>query len=197
LWSLTGFQAFDGWWGGPFDSTSWFIGLIMTLYLVYPMLSKAVRRWPHITIILALLVTVFSRYMVNRWDFLPGGHEGQPLKWFPPCQLFWFVLGIYLVRVLKPDFWLCINRVGRIAPFLAFFSEISFPLFLVHFPLLSIITYHDRWGMSRLMAIAVWLVVSILISWLILVITNKYVGRKRISRRLFKRKPKRKPQAAV
>ena len=180
LWSLSGFQAFTGRFGGAIVGTAWFIGLIMTLYLLYPFLSRAVKRWPHITIILALSLTVLSRYIVGRWDILPGGAAGSPLKWFPLCQLFWFVLGIYLVRVLKVDFWLCMNRVGRIAAGLAFASELSFPLFLVHFPLLRMVLYHDVWGLNESVSILVWFIVSILISWLIVVITNRFVPRKRI-----------------
>jgi peptidoglycan/LPS O-acetylase OafA/YrhL len=183
LLSISGFSAFAGRWGGPFVGTSWFIGLIMTLYLLHPFVSRGIKRWPHLTIVLALSLTALSRYIiVERWDILPG----LPLAWFPLCQLFWFVLGIYLVRVLKQGFWLCLNRVGRIiAPILAFISEISFPLFLVHLPLLGIITNHDRLGISQSASIVVWLVVSIVTSWIILITTNRLVPRERITRRLF------------
>ena len=39
--TLTGFYAFAGEWGGPFIATSWFLGLIVVMYSIYPALSCA------------------------------------------------------------------------------------------------------------------------------------------------------------
>lgn len=183
LWSITGFTAFAGKWGGPFVQTSWFIGLIMTLYMLYPFLSKSIKRRPHMTIVFALLLSICSRYTIERWDLLLG----SPLKWFPLCQLFTFALGIYLVNVLKADSWLCINKVGRMASVLAFVSGISFPLFLVHYPLLSIVGGADALGISESSAISIWFLASGLASWLILLISERYFSRDRILGMLFRR----------
>ncbi len=40
VWSATGLYAFAGKWGGPFLPTSWFIALIVALYLIYPFMAQ-------------------------------------------------------------------------------------------------------------------------------------------------------------
>jgi len=45
--SITGFYAFAGKWGGPFVGTSWFIGVIISMYLLYPVISILIKKWPH------------------------------------------------------------------------------------------------------------------------------------------------------
>lgn len=86
-----------GLWGGPFLPTSWFIGLIMAMYLVYPLLSYAVRQKPYTTILLTFVVSTFARFIPGQYQLLPH----RPLDWFPLCRLFEFTLGIFLAHVIN------------------------------------------------------------------------------------------------
>lgn len=69
--SVSGFYAFLGRWGGPFVKTSWFIGPIITMYLMYPYISKGIRRHPNIAIILLLFVSILSRSIIGQYSILP------------------------------------------------------------------------------------------------------------------------------
>jgi peptidoglycan/LPS O-acetylase OafA/YrhL len=178
--SITGTHAFVGQWGGPFSNPSWFIGLLMVLYLFFPYLSKSVRHHPHITIVAMLLVSVLSRAILGHYEILPH----RPLDWFLLCRVFEFSLGIYLARIIKPYLWLCINGSSRIESVFQFVANISFPLFLVHYPLLLIIPYLSARGVHQLIAIVVFLGISIITSWVILLITNR-LSREAVLRKVF------------
>ena len=90
---------------------------------------------------------------------------------------------MYLAHSIKPKFWLSLNKVGPLAPILAFISDISLPLFLVHFPLMFLITHFTRAGVKTILAVTIYLVVCIIISYIILLI-DKLVPRKAILARL-------------
>jgi peptidoglycan/LPS O-acetylase OafA/YrhL len=181
IFSITGTHAFVGQWGGPFVNPGWFIGLLMVLYLFFPYLSRSVRHHPHITIGAMLLVSVLSRAILGQYDILPH----RPLDWFPLCRVFEFSLGIYLASVIKPDLLLCINGSRRITSILKFIADISFPLFLAHFPLLIIITYLSKQGTHQIIAIVIFLFTSIITSWVILIVTNR-LPRGAILRKVFR-----------
>ncbi|MEK7109873.1 MAG: acyltransferase family protein [Patescibacteria group bacterium] len=168
LVSITGFYAFIGKWGGPFVATSWFIGLIITMYFLYPFISKKIQNKPHATLIALLLISVLSRILLGRYNILPT----RPLDWFPLARIFEFSLGVYLVNIIKKDFWLCMNNFKKIGRIFAFISEISFPLFLIHYPLLFLIKYFSRFT-DYYLAIILYLGVSVMISWVILILANK------------------------
>ena len=168
LAGITGFYAFIGKWGGPFVGTSWFIGLIITMYLLYPYISKKIQSRPHTTLITLLIISVLSRFLLGRYNILPT----RPLDWFPLSRLFEFSLGIYLVNIIKRDLWLCMNDFKKIGRILAFSSEISFPLFLVHYPLLFLVKYFSRFT-DYYLAIILYLGTSIMISWIIIILSSR------------------------
>ena len=178
--SITGLHAFCGQWGGPFVTTSWFIGLIMVLYLTFPYLSKSLKRHPHIIIITMLMVSIVSRIILGQYDILPK----RPLDWFPLCRIFEFSLGIYLAIMIKQGFWRCINGSKVVASISQFIANISLPLFLVHYPLLSIITFLANRGIPQSIAIVVFLGISVCASWVILLVTNR-LPRGLILRKIF------------
>lgn len=176
---ITGFHAYAGQWGGPFVTTSWFIGLIMTMYFCCPPISKAFQRSPHHTIIWIFFISVLSRLILGRYGF----HLYRPLDWFPLCRIFEFGLGIYLARILGPTTLAFIKTDRYIYPVFHFISDLSLPLFLVHFPLLSILKFFSESGINDIFSITVYLFISLIVSWIILII-DKSVPREKIIRRI-------------
>jgi len=166
--SVTAFCAFAGKWGGPFVPTAWYIGLIISLYILYPFISRGIKRKPHMVILTLLLISAMSRIILGHYNILPN----RPLDWFPLCRLFEFGLGIYLAEMVKPSVWSCANGNGRINSIFGFVGRLTFPLFLVHYPLLRIITGHSWLHISQEIAIVVFLVASVLVSWFILLLTQ-------------------------
>jgi peptidoglycan/LPS O-acetylase OafA/YrhL len=167
--TVSGGYAFAGQWGGPFVATSWFIALIMTMYLLFPFLSRAIKKRPASSFCLLLLISFLSRFILGRYDILPQ----RPLDWFPLCRIFEFSLGIYLA-ILLPKRWF--NDPGpslRSGSWISLISEISFPLFLAHYPLLSILRYLIVKGFHPALPICFFLLLSLTASWLILSIDRK------------------------
>jgi peptidoglycan/LPS O-acetylase OafA/YrhL len=121
--SITGMYAFVGEWGGPINGVSWFIGLIVILYLMYPSIMHQIEKHGCIALFVLLVISVWSR-----WFF---GHEaGRMTDWFPLCRVFEFGLGIFIAeRGLYPK-TLTTSRA------IYFLSNLSFYVFLIHVPLL-------------------------------------------------------------
>jgi len=168
---MTGFYAYAGRWGGPFLVTSWFIGLIMTLYLIYPFLGKMIRRSPHPAIIIILLTSVMVRLILGRYDILPN----RPLDWFPLCRVFEFSLGIYFVTIVRRSALFILN--GRCPAWMQkgmqYVNEISFPLFLLHYPLLYLIPAFTSRGIDPASSIAMYVTASCLLSRFVYTLDRK------------------------
>ena len=173
--SLTGFYAFAGEWGGPFVATSWFIGLIMTMYLLYPGLAWAIRRRSRTVTSVLLLISVLSRLVLGKYEILPT----RPLDWFPLCRIFEFSLGIYLARIFAGSTWQIPNFLSRPSSFVRLLGELSFPLFLIHYPLRFTIPYLTSHGANLWCAILVFLVMSTILSAIVLTI-DKCIPRRHI-----------------
>ncbi len=162
--SITGAYAFAGEWGGPFLKTSWFIALIMAMYIFFPVLSYGIKRRPFFSIILILLISALSRLILGKYGFL----QERPLDWFPLCRIFEFSLGIYLAVILPKKAYTFLDAPSHLGTVINFMGELSFPLFLVHYPNLFIIEYLPRLGLNQSMAICCYVFVSLLVSWIIL-----------------------------
>ncbi len=161
FYTLTGTYVFIGQWGGPLVPMSWFLGLIISMYLLFPFLSSSISRKPHISICILLIVSVLARLILGHYNFLPY----RPLDWFPLCRIFEFSIGIYLGIILKKSIWQsCNNMGGNIRNLVTFISELSFPLFLIHYPLKQIITLLSQ-KIPVVFSIAIYLFVCIGISW--------------------------------
>jgi peptidoglycan/LPS O-acetylase OafA/YrhL len=130
--NFAGFQIFfitNADWA-KINGTYWFIGLIVVLYFLFPIVYLAIKRHPHVSL-LSLFLMYVSSSLIMHYVFpqYTGGSD-----WFPLVHLFEFGLGIYMIqRGFYPKF----NSV-RI---LAFLGELSFYIYLVHSPLLSVIFY--------------------------------------------------------
>jgi peptidoglycan/LPS O-acetylase OafA/YrhL len=166
---LTATYAFMGKWGGPFVGTSWFLALIMSLYLLFPLLSRLIKTLPHTTIQLLFVVSVLSRLFLGQHDVLPM----RPLDWFPLCRIFEFTLGMYLVRVVPAMQWMQLRWLEPVAPMIAFVSEISFPLFLIHYPFMFVIKVLIQKGVNQGIAIGFFLALTCGLSWGLMLVDQR------------------------
>ncbi len=170
LLSLSGGFAYAGKWGGPFVGTSWFIALIMTMYIFYPFLSRQIKKNTIISISILFAISLLSRFILGSYKIIPM----RPLDWFPLCRIFEFSLGIFLAgRFLNKETSSNLVELSFLESFIKFISEISFPLFLVHYTLLDYIPYLMNKGISQLYSIIIFLIVSIAISYIILAIDKR------------------------
>lgn len=128
LWEFSGFNAFTGDWGGEINVSTWFIGLIVVLYLIYPYLSWMLKKYPMTTLICTFLITYGLRYFLNYYHI---GDASLP-RWLPLCNLFMFTLGIFIVQKRFYPQTVYNSKI------LLFLSELSFYVFLTHVTFLHI-----------------------------------------------------------
>lgn len=108
---------------------SWFLGVILVLYALWPLLTLAMARRPGLTLAATLAVSVAARVLASR--YIP--YE-RALDWFVPCRVFEFALGMWiartpaLMRVLEASS----SWPKRVVGVLAHAGAVSFPLYLVH-----------------------------------------------------------------
>jgi peptidoglycan/LPS O-acetylase OafA/YrhL len=199
--SLTGFYSWFGLWGGPYNSPSWFIGLIMSMYGLALPLLYAMKRQPHLTLLLLLAVSVASRWYVGQeglYVFDPSLYEnlkgwvyrwfgfmpGRPTDWFPPCRVFEFGLGIYLALVLPRGFWFKIDLPTFLNKSVTFLSDIAFPLFLIHYPFLFVVKFCvDEWSVPHWAAITLFMLSVSVIGWFLSRLDSQF-PRKQIEQKL-------------
>lgn len=171
LSSFSGFQAFLG---HPYvefiNAGGWFIGVIVFMYLLYPLLSKLVKLNSAYFIIGLMVISVVFRAMLG-WYWRDWY---RPQDWFPLCRVFEFGLGIWLVYAGKIEKLPKINiRWQRLFGFL---GEISFPLYLVHIPLLVMINSQSKpIVLFALIAVGVSIVIYCLDSWINEIVRNKRI----------------------
>lgn len=134
--NVLGTCAFLGQWGGPYLETGWFIGLIVALYLLFPFLSSAIRKNPHLTIIALFIISLAYRQHVAQnhqfYYFPPENH------WHPLSRIFEFGLGIYLAEVVPRTFWTIVKIQDSLSKKISYFAELSFPAYLLHYPVLGL-----------------------------------------------------------
>jgi peptidoglycan/LPS O-acetylase OafA/YrhL len=123
LRNFSGFQIFfitdDSW--QKINSTYWFIGLIISLYLLFPIIYTAIKKRPQLA--LAGLFAVYLASTAVMWYYFPQ-YTGIT-DWFPLCQVFTFGLGIFVIR--QGRYW------KAVAPrLLTITGELSFYVYLVH-----------------------------------------------------------------
>lgn len=178
--SLTGFYAWMGLWGGPYNPPSWFISLIISLYALFPLILLCMKRRPHTTLLVLLLISLGARYYVGQWgvpfmerSFMDqvegwlyrqyGFMPGRPGDWFPPCRLFEFGLGVYLALLLPKAVWFKLNLpIGAIVRTL---SDLSFPLFLVHYPFLFLVPSSMELGLPAGPSIMIYMALMFILAY--------------------------------
>ncbi len=125
LLAFTGMYSLAGRWSGPLNGVYWFIGLIMILYLIYPLIAESTRKWGYVALLGLLIISVLSRWYLGQIE-----GNGRMIDWFPLCRVFEFGLGVFIVeRELFPKA-LTTHKVVYIL------SNLSFYIFLIHSPLL-------------------------------------------------------------
>lgn len=182
--SLTGFYSWIGLWGGPYNSPSWFIALIMVMYALFPLLLFFFKRWPHWTLLSLFLISAGSRYYIGQegvpfvdqsvydnikgWFFRQYGFmPGRPGDWFPVCRVFEFGLGVYLALVLPKSFWFKLQTSQLIRP-VNYLSDLAFPLFLLHYPFMFMVLALKNSGLPLGFSIMVYLAGLMLLShWIV------------------------------
>lgn len=180
--SLTGFYAWFGLWGGPYNPPSWFIALIISLYALFPMMAFCLRRWPNTTLLILLLISLVSRWYVGRygvpfvanhwldnvegWVYrLYGFMPSRPGDWFILCRIFEFGLGTWLALKLKPSSWALLNGLPTfLKKTIAVLSDMSFALFLIHVPLLFLLTWLLKIGLNAAISIVLVLILCFLLA---------------------------------
>lgn len=105
---------------GPF----WFLTPLIFLYLMYPLLSYAMRKHPHISMIAIFAIAEASIYVMSQTTVFFEG-----ISWFPLCRLFEFSLGIYLFRIGLYSKMISKNSV------IIYLSSISFYAYLINEPM--------------------------------------------------------------
>jgi peptidoglycan/LPS O-acetylase OafA/YrhL len=116
---------------GKINITYWFIGLILSLYLLYPLLLYAIKKHPNISLISFFFISLASRWILYYiFPTFSGGWDA-----FPLCRFFNFGLGIYLIR--KGWFPKAIsNRT------IAFLGVMSFYVFLLEYPIICVTNFY-------------------------------------------------------
>ncbi|MFH0952671.1 MAG: acyltransferase family protein [Patescibacteria group bacterium] len=173
--SLVGFCSFINRFGGIFIETSWFIGLIVVLYLLFPIISRYMKDHPHLTIITLLLFSIFSLSIGQALFIVP---IYALVFLFPLSRIFEFGLGVYLVRLIKPKAWSYMNKYKQTGNIFNWVARISFPLFLVHHPLRFVLLRLDQLGTPLFVAVTVYVGISVLVSWLVLKLSEQIVAMK-------------------
>jgi len=174
--TFSGFGAFFGLWrgGNPYYfyhllNPSWFIGMIISLYLFFPLLRKFIQSYRIGAVISLLIVSIIFRTLLfgNFMAFMTAP------EWFPLGRVFEFGLGIYLGLVIKPDIWKILNTGLKKEKALKFLGEISFPLFLVHYPLQWIyLELLLKIGVKPFLAVILYLAASVWLSWFFLYLSK-------------------------
>ncbi|RXJ72792.1 acyltransferase [Veronia nyctiphanis] len=181
LGSVTGAYAWLGLWGGPYNPPSWFIGLIMAMYLLAVPLIGLFKWSPNVTLQFLFILSVFSRWYVGAEGVFPfddsvfddlkgwtyrqfGFMPGRPTDWFPLCRVFEFALGIYLALQVKHNFWFKLD-ISLLRKPVTFLSDIAFPLFLLHYPFMFLVMMFNDWGMNTSLSISMFLVFIVVMAW--------------------------------
>lgn len=170
--ALTGTYAIFGRWGGPFVGTSWFLCIIMSLYLAYPFLVRGFEKKPRQTLAILFAVSVGSRFLLGQVPLLPL----RPHDWFLLCRIFEFGLGIYLARTLPEKTWYVLNRNDNLDRFFNYLGELSFPLFLAHWPIFHTVKHMRSFGYSDEVWVSTFIVVSLVASMILLVIDKRLIS---------------------
>ena len=153
----------SGFMSSPFH-IQWFIGLIVFMYLIFPVLSKSMDEYPYITISVIMLISVISTIFVNTYDAGFVGIDQQPDRSFPLCNLIEFGLGMFCVQQgLYPK---TINKSGTVR----FLADMSFYIFLIHQP----IRYALYGTPANIWSVNAW-VFPTLIEFIILVFAASFV----------------------
>lgn len=163
LFNLSGLMVFANIpWARFSIAPAWFLGLIFALYVLFPIISLLFHKYgKNVIILLLLVVEIVSRILIGHDSILYRG-----LDWFPTARIFEFGLGMWLadtqsvvILAKKVSF-----KSVSVNTILLFLSEISFAVYLVHYPILF---YPGLVQSNRLCTILYFLVITLFLAFLI------------------------------
>jgi peptidoglycan/LPS O-acetylase OafA/YrhL len=133
---FSGLLVFTGHpWADYLLPMGWFVGVIVAMYALFPAISVLLKRNPRWTLVGLAVVSIVSRVVVGR--VLP---DARAIDWFPLCRVFefgigaWAVLGASRLRRIR---MCCAGITGGAARAWSGAANLSFPVFIVHYPLLQ------------------------------------------------------------
>ena len=123
LFEFTGFFVVLGQGPGNINNMGWFIATIVSLYILFPLFSKIIRRYGLRALVGFCLMSWGLRYLILTYNIIP---VNLFWRWFPLCNAFEFCLGIYIVQAsLYP-------KNVNTSPIIRELSDISYYIFLFH-----------------------------------------------------------------
>ncbi|WP_424358767.1 acyltransferase family protein [Methanocella sp. MCL-LM] len=126
--TFSGLYVYLNQWGGPIMAVSWFIGLILSLYLIYPLLNYLFNKNAIFTLLLLLFISIVSRLICGQLQSIGIGN--RLIDWVPLCRVFEFGFGMYLV---KSGLYINTIDVGKnLEKYIILLSNLSFPVYLIH-----------------------------------------------------------------
>jgi peptidoglycan/LPS O-acetylase OafA/YrhL len=144
---------FVGSYAGDINPVGWFICTIVCLYLMYPMISQFLKNYGFCAMLIIILGTAFIRMVI------PPGAQGYNWYWFPLSRIAEFALGIYIIQIgMYPK---KINTFRSVR----FLSDLSFPIFLVHWPVLFLLTATNSLLENVLLYIVVMVFLAIVLNF--------------------------------
>lgn len=111
---------------------SWFLGVIIVLYILFPLISSWVHKKPTLTIIALLVTSSISRWYVGEYWNLH-----RAIDWFPLGRLFEFCFGIWFIFSFQKTHIFRRIAVPSSSKHIRYISDISYPVFLLHVPILD------------------------------------------------------------
>lgn len=146
LLQFSGFQVFTGQWGGVINEVGWFVGLILCLYLLYPLLSRMFDKNLYWTLAFLYVFSIASRLLAQKYLDPEGLYMAA--YWSPLSRVFEFRIGIFIVRAgLYP-------RLPTNWKPIAVLSDMSFYVFLIHLQLLYLFKVNELLFVPTALALA-------------------------------------------
>jgi len=133
FWQFSGFSAFTLHWGGELNPAGWCIGLFVVLYLLFPFISKLMEERPGLVLAVLFVLSMLTTWWINTiLENNPSDIALSMARWFPLCSLFYFGMGIYIVRKGYYPEWE--DTTGIIS----WLGELSFYVFLFQSPVRTV-----------------------------------------------------------
>jgi peptidoglycan/LPS O-acetylase OafA/YrhL len=131
------------------NPVGWFIGLLVVLYLLYPLLSSLIDRNPELW-----MITLVGFSLICRAIFWTYNEPGSIVNnyWYgnPLSNLGFFTLGIYVIRRKLYPAWTHSNKG------ITWLSELTFYIFLIQSPIIV----YGVWDLSPILFIVCTLTVA-------------------------------------
>jgi peptidoglycan/LPS O-acetylase OafA/YrhL len=177
IFEFTGFYVILGQGPGNINIMGWFIAAIMSLYLLFPLLSIIVKKYQFSSIVIFLLVSFLCRFFLITYNVVP---LDRFYMWFPLCNLFEFGLGIYIVQnKLYPQNVTnhpIIRQLSDLSYYVFLFQVVIFDLFLGYtvnnIQLFEIFTFNPR-IISYLCDYCIMMATLLLISWVAMMLDKR------------------------